>query len=52
MKEQAEQLRSQGLHVQFSVEEGQPHVMQTLEGPGAARLFDQLEEARKHPCTK
>ena len=46
-KEQAAQLRKQGFAVEFNEERGQGHVMRTLEGPGAARLFKQFEQARK-----
>lgn len=52
VREQAEQLRQQGLTVQFSIEPDQGHVMGTLEGPGASRLFDQFEQARRQPCAK
>jgi len=50
-KAQAAQFRAQGFVVQFSVEKAQGHVMRTLEGPGAARLFKQFEQAR-HGCGK
>jgi poly(3-hydroxybutyrate) depolymerase len=50
-KAQAAQFRAQGFLVEFSEEKGQGHVMRTLEGPGAARLFKQFEEAR-HGCGK
>ena len=50
-KEQAAEFRAQGFMVEFSVEKGQGHVMRTLEGPGAARLFQQFEQAR-HGCGK
>jgi poly(3-hydroxybutyrate) depolymerase len=50
-KEQAAQFRAQGFIVEFSEEKGQGHVMRTLEGPGAARLFKQFEQAR-HGCGK
>jgi poly(3-hydroxybutyrate) depolymerase len=46
-KAQAAQFRAQGFTVEFSEEKGQGHVMLTLEGPGAARLFKQFEQARK-----
>jgi poly(3-hydroxybutyrate) depolymerase len=51
MKEQSEQFRALGYKVRFTVEKGQPHILQTLAGDGAARLFDQFEEAR-HGCGK
>jgi poly(3-hydroxybutyrate) depolymerase len=50
-KAQAAQFRAQGFMVEFSEEKGQGHVMLTLEGPGAARLFKQFEQAR-HGCGK
>jgi len=50
-KTQAAQFRAQGLTVEFSGEPGQGHVMRTLEGPAAARLFKQFEQAR-HGCGK
>ncbi len=50
-KAQAAQFRAQGFIVEFSEEKGQGHVMLTLEGPGAARLFKQFEQAR-HGCGK
>jgi len=50
-KAQAAQFRAQGFSVEFSEEKGQSHVMLTLEGPGAVRLFKQFEQAR-HGCGK
>jgi len=50
-KAQAAQFRAQGFIVEFSEEKGQGHVMRTLEGPGAVRLFKQFEQAR-HGCGK
>ena len=47
MRRQSESFRRKGLHVRFSVEKGQEHLIQTLTGDGAKRLFDQLEEAAK-----
>ena len=47
MKEEAEFLRSKGTLARYSVEQGQPHRMDTLAGPNAARLFDGFEETRK-----
>ncbi len=47
MRKQSESFRRKGLHVHFSVEKGQEHLIQTLTGDGAKRLFDQLEEAAK-----
>jgi len=49
---QAEGFRKAGMKVEIAVEKGQGHVMRTLTGAGAARLFDQFEEARKGGCSK
>lgn len=46
MQKQAAQFKAQGMTVHFSIEKGEGHVMSTLQGPGAARLFDGIEEAR------
>ncbi len=46
MKAQSEQFRARGFTVRFTVEKGENHVLSTLTGAGAARLFDQFEEAR------
>jgi predicted peptidase len=46
MQAQAAQFRKLGYKVRFTIEKDQPHVMNTLQGFGAARLFDQFEEAR------
>jgi hypothetical protein len=51
MKTQSEQFRAKGMTVKFSVEKGEGHVMSTLQGPGAARLFDDIEQA-SHGCGK
>ena len=48
---QSEQFRARGFTVAFSEEKGQGHVMLTLEGAGALRLFKQFEQAR-HGCGK
>jgi hypothetical protein len=47
MQPQAEQLRADGLRVRFAIEAGQPHIIGTLKGDGAARLFDGFDEARR-----
>jgi predicted peptidase len=47
MQEQAAQFRAKGFKVRFTVEKGESHVLGTLQGPGAARLFDQIEEAHQ-----
>ncbi len=51
MKQQSNQFRALGYQVRFTVEAGQPHRLETLAGDGAARLFDQFDEARRgcHP---
>ncbi len=49
MKEQAAQFRAKGYTVHFTIEKGESHVIGALQGPGAARLFDQIEEA-SHGC--
>ncbi|HXP87000.1 MAG TPA: hypothetical protein VN841_19880 [Bryobacteraceae bacterium] len=46
MQKQAAQFKAQGMTVHFSIEKGEGHVMSTLQGPGAARLFEGIEEAR------
>ena len=51
MQEQAAQFRSKGRKVRFTVEKGQSHVIRTLTGDGASRLFDEIEEA-SHGCGK
>jgi predicted esterase len=45
MQAQAAMFRAKGMKVRFTIEKGQGHVMTTLEGAGAARLFDQFDEA-------
>lgn len=52
MRDQAAKLRAAGYNVTYSLEPGQPHVIRTLTGPGAARLFDQFDAARKGACAK
>jgi hypothetical protein len=47
MQAQAATFRSKGMKVRYTIEKGQGHVMTTLEGAGAARLFDQFDEAAK-----
>ncbi len=51
MQQQATTFRAKGMKVRFTIERGQGHVMTTLEGSGAARLFDQFDEAAKG-CSK
>jgi poly(3-hydroxybutyrate) depolymerase len=43
VQKQAADFKARGLNVKFTLEKGQPHVINTLSGPGAARLFDQIE---------
>lgn len=50
-KKQADLFRSKGFSVEFSEEKGEGHVMHTLDGEGAMRLFKQFEQAR-HGCGK
>ena len=47
MEEQASEFRAKGFTVDISVETGQGHVMSTLMGEGAARLFDEIEKSPK-----
>jgi poly(3-hydroxybutyrate) depolymerase len=47
MSDQASEFLGLRLNLQFQVEKGQGHRLQTLEGDGAARLFDQFEKARR-----
>ncbi len=50
-RKQAAEFRAQGYTVEFSEEKGEGHVMHTLDGDGALRLFKQFEQAR-HGCGK
>src|SRR5882672_6851496 len=47
MKKEAAVLRAYGAVARYSVEEGQPHRLETLAGANARRLFDGFEEAGK-----
>jgi poly(3-hydroxybutyrate) depolymerase len=47
MKQEAEYLRSKGTLARYTVENGQPHRLDTLAGANASRLFDGFEQARK-----
>jgi len=51
MKKEAETLRSKGTVARYTVEEGQPHRLDTLAGANAGRLFDGFEETKKG-CSK
>ena len=46
-KQQAAEFAARKFTVQFSEEKGQSHIMKTLDGDGAARLFNQFEQARR-----
>lgn len=46
-QQQAAKFRSEGYTVEFNEEKGEGHVMRTLDGKGAARLFKQFEQARQ-----
>jgi len=47
MQEQASEFRAKGMTIRMTVEKGQSHVISTLMGEGAARLFEEIEEARR-----
>ncbi|HEV3334306.1 MAG TPA: hypothetical protein VG096_25140 [Bryobacteraceae bacterium] len=47
MEEEAALFRSKGMTVRMTVEKGQSHVISTLTGEGASRLFEEIEEARQ-----
>lgn len=51
LENQSRMFRAQGMSVQTSIEKGQPHLIGTLAGDGAARLFDQFDQAR-NGCKK
>lgn len=51
MQKQSMMFRAKGLKVQFTIERSQGHVMTSLEGAGAARLFDQFDKAARG-CSK
>ena len=51
MNSEAEYLRAKGTVAHYTVEAGQPHRLETLAGPNAARLFDGFEETKKG-CNK
>ena len=46
-RSEASKFRTQGFTVEFNEEKGEGHVMRTLDGKGAARLFKQFEQARQ-----
>jgi predicted peptidase len=47
VQKQAATFRAKGIKVRFTIEKGQGHVMTSLEGAGAGRLFDNFDEAAK-----
>jgi predicted esterase len=51
MQHQSILFRNKGMKVRFTIERAQGHVMTTLEGAGAGRLFDNFDEAA-HGCGK
>jgi poly(3-hydroxybutyrate) depolymerase len=51
MEQQSTLFRKQGMSVQFSVEKGQEHSIETLTGAGSARLFQGLDAAARKACT-
>ena len=51
MEQQASEFRAKGMSARYTVEKGQPHRLETLAGPNAARLFDLFEQAKKG-CSK
>src|ERR1700686_3658161 len=51
MQQQVSQLRAKGFTAHITVEKGQSHVIGTLTGEGAARLFQEIEQAHQG-CAK
>jgi poly(3-hydroxybutyrate) depolymerase len=47
MRRETEFLRAKGTLARYSVEKGQPHGIETLQGANAGRLFDGFEETQK-----
>jgi predicted esterase len=47
MQQQADEFRSKGYTVHFTVEKGEGHVMSTLAGSHSGRLYDQIEQSRQ-----
>ena len=47
MQQQASMFRAKGYTVRLAVEKNEEHVIRNLTGPGSARLFKQIEEARQ-----
>jgi len=46
MQKQAGEFRAKGYRVRLTVERGEQHVIRALTGPGAVRLFREIEEPR------
>jgi predicted esterase len=51
MEKQAAEFRAKGMTATYTVEKGQPHRLDTLAGPHAARLFDLFDQAQ-NGCAK
>jgi predicted peptidase len=49
MAMQTSNFQARGMNAHYTVEKGQPHRLETLAGPNAARLFDLFDKAR-HGC--
>lgn len=47
MQQQAADFRQRGIALTYSIEKGQSHEIDTLMGPGAARLFDQFDRDQR-----
>jgi predicted esterase len=47
MRKQVQDFRQMGFKVHFTVEKDEPHVIRALGGAGAARLFNQFDEASR-----
>ncbi len=47
MQQEAVEFRARGMPLTYRVEEGQGHRIETLSGPGAARLFDQFDQDQR-----
>jgi len=47
MRREVEYLRSKGTLARYTLEEGQPHRLETLAGANAGRLFDGFEQAQR-----
>ena len=46
MQEQAADFKAKGYSVRLTVEKDEQHVIRSLNGPGAVRLFEEIEEKR------